>query len=133
MNKVTSYLLIFYVSLLVLYSCADEGPTLPNNNTNTNAAPNKPSNPNPPDSAVNVNRIVNLSWTCTDPNAEDTLRFDVYIATVNPPDVLIAQNIPNPAYGLGLVDSNTTFYWKVVAKDNRGASATSNTWRFRTQ
>ena len=116
------------------YNCnQDSGPTITNTGGSTNHAPNLPSNPNPPDSATNVNNVnVLLSWTCSDPDQGDTLRYDVYISSVNPPTYLIAQNLLNTVYGLGIIDPNMTFYWKVVAKDNHGASRTGNTWRFRT-
>jgi hypothetical protein len=133
--KILGYLFfLVYLSMFLFYSCADEGSSIPNNgNGTTNNAPDMPSDPHPPDSAIDVPRSnVLLSWTCSDPDPSDTVRYDLYISMANPPDIMIAGGLLNPAYGLGVLDPNRTFYWKVVAKDNHGAVRNGNTWRFTT-
>ena len=89
-SKTFVSVIILIMTLAILYSCSkDETPTT--TTTPTNQAPNSPSNPSPADSALNVSRFVVLSWTCTDPNAGDTLRYDVVVGSTNPPVMLLQR------------------------------------------
>jgi hypothetical protein len=137
MSKFINTFLLIVAVVFFYQGCSDGGPSIPTNNNNTgNQAPNQPKNPNPPDSSENVDTtsIVVLSWQCTDPDEGDTLKYDVYIGNSNPPPgIPIAENLPNPSYGLGIVYSGTTYFWKVIAKDNHGAIRSSNVWRFKTR
>mgnify|MGYP002867593062 FL=1 len=120
--------------LCLLYGCSEEGPTISNEGGTTNQAPNAPKNPHPSDSAhIDTTSVVILTWYCTDPDAGDTLKYDIYISNTNPPSgTPAASNLVNPSYGLGIVPAGHTYYWKVVAKDQKGASTTSSIWRFYT-
>ena len=125
-------LFIFITSAAVtFYNCSKdlvETPITPN----VNHAPNIPSDPSPADNAINVPRFVFLSWTCTDPDAGDTLWFDIYMGTSNPPVTLVGPNILTNSYDVGLVPSSTTLYWKVVAKDNHNSFTEGQVWCFTT-
>jgi hypothetical protein len=95
-----------------------------------NNPPNVPSNPNPLNGATNepVNRT--LSWNCSDPNG-DPLTYDIYFGTnSNPP--IAATNLTIASYSPGQLTSNTTYYWKIVAKDNQGATTSGLVWSFST-
>ncbi len=119
------------MTLAILYSCSkDETPTT--TTTPTNQAPNIPSNPSPADGAVNVSRFVVLSWTCTDPNPGDTLRYDVVAGTANPPVNVVATNTLSNSVDIGLMAANITIYWKVTAKDNNNAFTEGPVWSFTT-
>jgi hypothetical protein len=100
----------------------------------TNNAPTQPKNPTPSDSAINIfdSSDVVLSWESTDPDLNDTLKFDLLVGTSLPlSDVPIAANLVTPTYNLGtLTFPGTTFYWKVKAKDNHEAITEGNIWRF---
>jgi len=100
----------------------------------TNHPPDTARNPNPPDQAVNVPAgNVPLSWTCTDPDQGDTLTYDIYVVYTLPLDTLVAQNHQSTNFTLNNVPSGVTRYWKIVSKDNHGASTGGREWRFRTQ
>jgi len=96
-----------------------------------NRAPSTPSNPSPSDKATNKALTTTLSWECSDPDG-DTVTYDVYFGTnSNPPKVSTGQsgkslNRTNLSYG-------TTYYWKIVAKDNKGATTEGSEWKFTTQ
>jgi len=99
--------------------------------TQSNRAPNTPSNPSPSNNATNQPLTITLSWTCSDPDG-DAVTYDVYFDTkANPTKVSTSQsgrtlNRSNLSYG-------TTYYWKVVAKDSKGATTEGPEWRFTTQ
>ena len=55
--------------------------------------------------------------------------YDLYLGTsANPP--LFASNLSSTSY-LPTLQPNTTYYWKVVAKNGTGSSAPSEVWSFR--
>ncbi|MDP8207312.1 MAG: SUMF1/EgtB/PvdO family nonheme iron enzyme [Candidatus Electryonea clarkiae] len=80
-----------------------------------NHPPETPSNPNPSDSAVGVTTIPTLSWTSSDPDG-DTLTFDVYFSDSSPPQ-LVSENQSETFYTPARLDTTTTYYWKIIAKD----------------
>jgi len=98
--------------------------------TKSNSPPNTPSNPNPPDNATDVDVNADLSWTCSDPEG-DPITYDVYFGNnSNPP--LVQSNQSSTSYDPGTMNNNTTYYWKIVAWDTSGASATGPIWNFTT-
>jgi hypothetical protein len=97
-----------------------------------NLPPNTPSNPNPVNHGINVEPTVQLSWICSDPNAGDTLTYDVYFGTsISGPKVSSSQSATT--YNPGVLSKNTKYYWRIVAKDNHGATKTNPTWDFTTK
>jgi uncharacterized protein (TIGR02145 family) len=87
-----------------------------------------------------------FQWTAGSSSAN--LVFDVYLGTNANQLQLLAANVVDASfndscitylsqdtfnlYYFGQLNRNTTYYWKVVAKDNTGASAASETWPFTT-
>jgi PKD repeat protein len=96
-----------------------------------NLPPYRPANPLPSDSATGVPVDVVLSWTGGDPDAEDTVIYDVYFGTsISPP--LVVENHTGTTYDLDTLDHSTNYYWQIVATDNHGASTKSEVWSFTT-
>lgn len=98
--------------------------------TSGNLPPNAPSNPNPANGATVQSTTLTLSWNCTDPNG-DPLTYDVYFGTNNNP-TLAAQNVQNTSYVVNNLNAGITYYWRIVAKDNQGATNSGNVWNFST-
>ena len=98
-----------------------------------NQPPNAPSNPSPAHQATNQSTDVNLSWSCTDSDS-DPLTYDVYFGTDATPDNgELVSTVQSPrTYDPGNLNANTTYYWKVVAKDDHAHSTTGSIWRFTT-
>lgn len=71
-----------------------------------------------------------ISWDCYHADNLD-LKYDLYFGiTSNPP--LIKKNSISDIYDPGMLNSSTTYYWKVTAKDNNGNISTSPVWSFST-
>jgi hypothetical protein len=97
--------------------------------TGANSPPYAPSNPIPTNGSTNVPVDTDLSWDCGDPDG-DILAFDVYFGKTNPPPI-VANNVTE--YDPGILEFNTTYYWKIVAWDEHGASTKGNIWNFKTE
>jgi hypothetical protein len=95
--------------------------------------PNAPSNPSPSNGQLNVSHFgIVLQWSCTDPDANDTLRYDVRYGYTNNPTTLLTSNTLNRAADLGTADTSRTIFWKVTAKDNHGLTKDGPVWNFTT-
>ncbi len=60
-----------------------------------------------------------LNWRCSDPDG-DPLTYDVYFGTISPPPLVDSSSnqsiyYPDPEQIQGM----TTYYWKIIAKDNQ--------------
>jgi len=100
--------------------------------THVNNPPNIPSSPTPSNGATSIIITTDLSWTGGDPDAGDTVTYDVYFGTTNPPSIRV-HNQSGITYDTGTMTYSTTHYWKIKSWDNHGASTTGPTWNFTTQ
>lgn len=126
-RKMNKILLVLFCSLLV-FSCKKEESTQPPSNN----APGTPSNPSPGDGTTGVSRSPILSWTCSDPDAGDSVKYDIYLSSVNPPNTLVAANREFPNYAMSGLDTNRTYYWRITARDSKGAWSEGPIWRMTT-
>ncbi len=127
MNKMVQILVVFIFSLLLL-SCNKEETTQPP----SNKVPSTPSNPIPTNGATNTSRTPVLSWVCSDPDAGDIVTYDIYFSSINPPDTRIDSDWIFTNYTLHDLDTMRTYYWRITAKDTKGASSIGPVWRFTT-
>ena len=99
--------------------------------TKYNNPPNTPSSPSPPNAATNVNLNADLSWSGGDPDG-DNVTYDVYFGvSSSPPKVITNQS--GTTYDPGTLNYNTTYYWKIVAWDEHGATTSGPIWHFTTR
>lgn len=96
-----------------------------------NNPPYTPYNPSPSNHASSVSVSADLSWSGGDPDAGDTVTYDVYFGTSTPPP-LVSDDQSATTYDPAL-SYTTTYYWKIVATDNHGASAEGPLWDFTTE
>lgn len=113
-----------------------EGPTWCFTTTDNLSQPNNPSNTpinsNPPNGATGVPiSSPILSWECSDPDG-DTVVFDIYLGTNQNDLKLIKNNHAFNSYQLSNLNYNTTYYWKIVAKDVKGGITEGPIWNFKT-
>ena len=96
-----------------------------------NNPPNAPGNPYPSNGQTSVSVTTDISWSCTDPDSGDTLTYDVFLGTVNPPPKILG-NQSNVTYDPATLSFSTTYYWKIVAWDNHHAHTSGPVWSFTT-
>ncbi|HDS59735.1 MAG TPA: PKD domain-containing protein [Thermoplasmatales archaeon] len=95
-----------------------------------NQPPAPPTRPIPANNSVNVSLRPQLQWTGSDPDG-DPLTYDLFLGPdFSPP--LAAENLTSPLYEPALLDADTTYYWRVVARDDHGHAASGPLWSFRT-
>ena len=93
--------------------------------------PNSPSLVSPTNLSTSELTAVTLGWNCTDPDG-DSIVYDVHFGNTNPPSTTMSANQYQTTLALNGLDTSTTYYWQVVAKDNRGAVTTGAVWTFTT-
>jgi uncharacterized protein (TIGR02145 family) len=93
-----------------------------------NAPPLKPFAPNPRDSSNHIRFSGRLSWVAIDPH-DDPLTYDLYMGTSEDPPLLEEHLMVDEYYPQELIPGQK-YYWKVVARDPGGLTATSDVWRF---
>ncbi|BDU51117.1 kelch repeat-containing protein [Haliovirga abyssi] len=97
-------------------------------NTLINNVPEAPSNPIPENGTTVTNGDLTLSWDCNDVDG-DSLKYDIYLGVDSTYLPMVASNYVTSSYNVtGLVDS--TYYWKVVAKDDKNGKSESSIWSF---
>jgi len=99
--------------------------------TKANSPPNSPSNPDPYDGETDVDVDHDLSWSCSDPDG-DPLTYDVYFGSTSPPPQ-VSWGQSATTYEPGTMNTNTVYYWKIVAKDGFGGSTSGPEWDFTTE
>ena len=95
--------------------------------------PDMPWAPVPLHKAELVSKNCVLSWAGSDPNPYDTLTYDLYLDTTSPPEQQVAADIGETLYDppSGLYPG-TTYYWRLIAKDDRGGVTMGPVWSFTT-
>jgi hypothetical protein len=104
--------------------------------TRGNSPPNTPTPVFPTGGAENISICFStLEWNCSDPDG-DNLTYDIYFGESNNPP-LVENNWSGNSYDLTPhgqnFEFNKTYYWKIVAWDPYGESATGGIWEFRTE
>ncbi|MHB1196920.1 MAG: hypothetical protein ACYC0A_08785 [Lutibacter sp.] len=97
----------------------------------TNHLPFSPVLVSPALNSVQTTATVNLQWTASDVDTSDTLTYDVYFGTVNPPTVVTSAN-QSASTLTKTVAASTTYYWKVTVKDGKGGQTIGQVWSFTT-
>ena len=89
------------------------------------STPGTPSSPSPSNGGAGVSSSPTLIWTGLNASS-----YDVYFGTSsNPP---YAATTATNSYSLAGLNTNTTYYWKVAAKNNCGSSTFGPVWSFTT-
>lgn len=97
-----------------------------------NAPPTTPSNPTPQDGDVDQPTSVTLSWVSSEPDG-DHITYDVFFGKTNPPTELVSGDLATATATRINLDTATTYFWQVLAKDSKGATALGPVWKFTTK
>lgn len=98
-----------------------------------NSPPYVPSNESPENDSTGVAVDVTLTWEGGDPDENDTVLYDVYFGNTSEP-VLVSSNQSETNYTPDeLLEYETTYYWRIVARDNHNASTAGPLWMFSTR
>jgi hypothetical protein len=102
--------------------------------TGENQPPNEPDTPDPADGAIRVavSNGVQVSWSGGDPDILDTVVYDFYLGTSADGLAAVAQDIGTTTYQFADAAEGQTYYWQIIAKDNRGAQTPGPVWMFTT-
>ncbi len=72
-----------------------------------------------------------LEWTASDVDSGDVLTYDIYFGTsATPPSIV--TNHATKTYTVSSLLPNTTYYWKIDVKDNKGGKSIGQVWSFKT-
>ena len=113
------------------YGANTSGPIWDFTTIYVNQPPNIPSNPTPGDGKKSINIDQDLSWMGGDPDAGDTVTYDVYFGSMLPLEK-VASNISTPTYNPGILTNGLTYFWKIISWDNHGLSTIGPQWYFTT-
>jgi len=97
----------------------------------TNHLPFSPELVKPVLNSILQTATATLEWNASDVDTNDNLTFDVFFGTTNPPVTKIGNNQTAKTLDVNL-ESSKIYYWKVVAKDNKGGETTGQIWNFKT-
>ena len=89
----------------------------------TNTPPFAPKSPNPANGEVRVPAIggvVTVNWLGGDPNPWDTVTYDVYFGDAADNLVIVYTDTDVTSVQMSGLLTGTTYYWRVVARDNTG-------------
>jgi hypothetical protein len=97
----------------------------------TNTPPNPPTNILPTNNATNISLNPTLLWSDTDPD-RDGLTYDVYLEEfAAQPGFVVSSNQPGNSFNQ-ILFPGTQYFWKIVARDQYGATTSGPVWSFTT-
>lgn len=109
---------------------ANYGKQVPEDNQN----PTPPTSPSPGNGSTGVSTTPILSWNSSSDPDGDAVTYDVYLDTTsNPTTLKTPSSISVTQLQITALSASTLYYWKVIAKDNRGGSNSGGPWSFTTQ
>jgi hypothetical protein len=73
-----------------------------------------------------------LSWSASDIDG-DTLTYDVYLDTNEDPTTLVSENLSGTTFNATNLTATSTYYFKVVVKDDKGGVSVGQVWSFTTK
>ena len=72
---------------------------------------------------------IEFEWTGSDEDTGDTLTYDFYFGTSNPPTTKVRSNLSSTKITQTISDVGV-YYWKIITKDNSGSNSDSGISKF---
>lgn len=99
-----------------------------------NAPPYTPSNPTPANGeASQPIENVTLSWIGGDPDNYSIVEYDIYFGKSAGSMELLFAGLSDTFFVVGILDFESPYYWKIVAKDHYGLITEGPLWQFTTE
>ena len=70
-----------------------------------------------------------FEWTGSDVDTGDTLTYDFYFGSSNPPTTKVRSNLSSTKITQTISDVGV-YYWKIITKDNSGSNSDSGISKF---
>ncbi|AYA35932.1 DUF2012 domain-containing protein [Hymenobacter oligotrophus] len=100
----------------------------------SNQRPNAPTKPLPATAATNQDINLKLKWKATDPDAGDSLRYDVVLYQSNSSQQQsLLSNSRDTTVQVSNLKFNTTYFWQVTVRDKAGETVRGDVWTFTTK
>jgi len=96
-----------------------------------NDPPFEPEEPDPDSGIIDVSIDIDIYWTSGDPDPGDTVTYDIYLGTSNPPP-LLETGWESESYDPVTLDHDEKYYWRIVANDDHDQSTDGPIWNFTT-
>ncbi len=122
-------ILLFFI--VFLYSCTIKVSDSDKDDGNGSQSIINLYDPYPVDGDTGISLTPQLSWNWNGSNINN-LRFEVYLDTIMPPNILLGQVYSPFYYMYNPLDSNKTYYWRIKALYNENGETYSSTWKFTT-
>jgi len=78
-----------------------------------------------------------LKWNCEEPDGDYPISYDIYLGKNANPSTIIQSNLKSSSstisYTVNSLEIGATYYWRVIAYDNKGSSRNGPVWRFSTK
>lgn len=100
-------------------------------NTGCPTALPAPANPIPANDSLCNPLVDTLRWSAVTDPCGDSVRYDVYFGTANPPPKVDSNRITT-SYPKSGLNNNSKYYWKIVAKSAGGCQTSGPVWTFST-
>jgi len=71
-----------------------------------------------------------LQWTADDVNTTDTLTYDVYFGTDQANLSIASADQTETSFETPTLTASSTYFWKIVVKDNQGGQTIGQIWNF---
>ena len=85
----------------------------------------------PVSNSIVNNTTVSLKWYGgVDVDPQDTVSYDVYLGTTNPPTEKVTTTYETSA--IVTLEPTKQYFWKVVVKDDKGGETVGQIWKFKT-
>lgn len=84
----------------------------------------------PIDSSTNKTIAPTLKWSFFNPNG-DNIKYNVFLDSIDG-STLVSDDPTDTVYSPVILALNTTYYWKIIAKDTQDKEITGDIWSFKT-